>query len=212
VGEALVLVKNLRKSFGEPILSGISLEVREGEVVGIVGPNGTGKSTLVKIIAGVEKPDSGEVILNGTLAVAYQEDYLLPWKRIRDNVCLPLKFRGGECSVEELAEKLGLMPYLDLYPKEVSGGNRRKAAILRAILMDADVTVLDEPFTGLDTASIEALLSLISELKGRGKAFIVVSHQLDELFRIADRVYVLSGRPAVVKKVLGRGELGEGAV
>nr|WP_245250326.1 ATP-binding cassette domain-containing protein [Thermococcus stetteri] len=206
------MVKNLRKSFGEPILGGISLEVRKGEVVGIVGPNGTGKSTLVKIIAGVEKPDSGEVILKGTLAVAYQEDYLLPWKRVRDNVCLPLKFRGKECSPEELAERLGLRPYLDLYPKEVSGGNRRKAAILRAILMDADVTVLDEPFTGLDTASIKALLALVSELKGKGKAFLIVSHQLDELFRIADRVYVLSGRPAAVKKVLEGKELGKGAV
>ncbi|ASJ02014.1 hypothetical protein A3L09_01410 [Thermococcus profundus] len=205
-------MKNLRKSFGELILSGISLEVKRGEVVGIVGPNGTGKSTLVKIIAGVEKPDSGEVILRGTLAVAYQEDYLLPWKRIRENVCLPLKFRGRDCSPEELAERLGLKGYLDLYPKEVSGGNRRKAAILRAILMDADVTVLDEPFTGLDTASIEALLALISELKGRGNAFLIVSHQLDELFRVADRVYVLSGRPALVKKVLGREELGKGAV
>ena len=212
MGEALVLVRNLKKSFGEPILGGVNLKVGKGEVVGIVGPNGTGKSTLVKILADVEKPDYGEVSIRGTLAVVYQEDYLLPWKRIRDNVCLPLKFRGKECSPEELAERLGLKPYLDLYPKEVSGGNRRKAAILRAILMDADVTVFDEPFTGLDADSIESLLSLISELKEMGKAFLIVSHQLDELFRIADRVYVLSGRPAVVKKVLRREELGKGAV
>jgi len=212
VGEALVLVRDLKKSFGEPILGGVSLEVGRGEVVGIVGPNGTGKSTLVKILAGVERPDSGEVSIRGTLAVAYQEDYLLPWKRIRENVCLPLRFRGKECSPKELAERLGLKPYLDLYPKEVSGGNRRKAAILRAMLMDADVTVFDEPFTGLDADSIEALLSLISGLKKRGKAFLIVSHQLDELFRIADRVYVLSGRPAVVKKVLRREDLGKGAV
>ncbi|AMQ19354.1 P-loop NTPase family protein [Thermococcus peptonophilus] len=104
------------------------------------------------------------------------------------------------------------LEYLGLYPKEVSGGNRRKVAILGAILMDADVTVLNEPFTGLDSDSIEALLALISELKDKGKAFMIVSHQLDELFRIADRVYVLSGRPAIVKKVIGREEIGKGAV
>nr|WP_240922753.1 ATP-binding cassette domain-containing protein [Thermococcus sp. Bubb.Bath] len=209
------MVKNLKKSFGEPILGGVSLEVRKGEVIGIVGPNGTGKSTLVKILAGAERPDSGEIIIGGTLAVAYQEDYLLPWKRIRDNVCLPLKFKGEGCSpeeLEELAERLGLIPYLNLYPKEVSGGTRRKAAILRAVLMDADVTVLDEPFTGLDTDSVGELLSLIDELRERGKTFIVVSHQLEELFRIADRVYVLSGRPAVVKKTIGREERGKGAL
>ncbi len=213
MGEALVLVRDLEKSFnGEEILGGISLEAKGGEVVGIVGPNGTGKSTLVRILAGVERPDSGEVSVKGKLSVVYQEDYLLPWKRLRDNLCLGPRFHGRECDPVAIAKKLGIEGFLDLYPKEVSGGTRRKAAIARALLLDFDVLILDEPFTGLDTESKDTLLSIVGELSKTGKAVIIVSHQLEELFRVAHRVYVLHGRPAKVKKILRREELGKGAV
>jgi len=208
MGERLVLVKNLRKSFNELILDEVSLEVRAGEVVGLIGPNGTGKSTLVKILAGVIEPDSGEVFVKNP-SVLYQEDYLLPWKRLRDNVCLPARFRGRKCRLEYV-ERLGLENYLDLYPKEVSGGTRRKASILRALLMDFDVLILDEPFTGLDARSKEELLSIIRELANSGKGVLVVSHQLEELFKVADRVYLIGGRPAKIKKILRREELGKG--
>ena len=213
MGEALVLVRDLEKSFnGEKILGGISLEAKRDEVVGIVGPNGTGKSTLVKILAGVEKPDSGEISVRGNLSVVYQEDYLLPWKRLHDNICLSPRFHGGECDPVTVAKRLGIEEFLERYPKEVSGGTRRKAAIARALLLDFDVLILDEPFTGLDTESKDTLLSIVGELSKTGKAVIIVSHQLEELFRVVDRVYVLRGRPAVVKKILRREELGEGAV
>ncbi|WP_456422473.1 ATP-binding cassette domain-containing protein [Thermococcus sp.] len=209
MGEKLVLVRDLRKSFDEPVLGGVSLEVEAGEVVGLIGPNGTGKSTLVKILAGVEGPDSGEVLVKNP-SVLYQEDYLLPWKRLRDNVCLWSKFRGKKCELK-YAERLGLGDYLNLYPKQVSGGTRRKAAILRALLMDFDVLILDEPFTGLDKGSKKELLSIIRELANSGKGVLVVSHQLEELFKVADRVYLIGGRPAKIRKILRRGEL-EGAV
>jgi NitT/TauT family transport system ATP-binding protein len=94
----------------------------------------------------------------------------------------------------------------------VSGGTRRKAAILRALLMDFDVLILDEPFTGLDGKSKEELLSIIKELANSGKSVLVVSHQLGELFRVAERVYMIGGRPARIKRVLGREELGTGAL
>ncbi|WP_456369261.1 ATP-binding cassette domain-containing protein [Thermococcus sp.] len=212
MGETLVLVRNLEKSFnGEKILGGIDLDVERGEVVGIVGPNGTGKSTLVKILVGVEKPDSGEVSVSGSLSVVYQEDYLLPWKKLYDNICLGLRFKGKECKPVAIAEKLGIEGFLERYPKEVSGGTRRKAAIARALLLDFDVLILDEPFTGLDENSKETLISIIMELANSGKAVLVVSHQLEELFRVAHRVYVLGGRPATVKKILRREALGKGA-
>ncbi|MDV3103900.1 ATP-binding cassette domain-containing protein [Thermococcus waiotapuensis] len=213
MGEALVLVRNLEKSFsGEKILGGITLEANRGEVVGIVGPNGTGKSTLVKILAGVERPDSGEALVRGKLSLVYQEDYLLPWKRLRDNLCLGLRFRGGDCDSLPIAKRLMIDRFLDKYPKEVSGGTRRKAAIARALLFDFDVLILDEPLTGLDTESKDTLLSIIEELAESGKAVLIVSHQLEELFRVAHRVYVLNGRPAIVTKVLRKEELGKGAV
>ncbi|WP_456367011.1 ATP-binding cassette domain-containing protein [Thermococcus sp.] len=206
-------MRNLEKSFnGEKILERINLEVKRGEVVGLVGPNGTGKSTLVKILAGVERPDSGEVSVRGNLSVVYQEDYLLPWKRLRDNICLGLKFGGKRCDPLEVSKRLGIEGFLEKYPKEVSGGTRRKAAVARALLLDFDVLILDEPFTALDQDSKESLLSIIRELANSGKAVLVVSHQLEELFRVADRVYVLGGRPAKVKKVLGREGLGKGAL
>jgi len=209
MGEKLVLVKNLRKSFNEPILGGVSLEVNRGEVVGLIGPNGTGKSTLVKILAGVEEPDSGEVLVRKP-SVLYQEDYLLPWKRLRENICLWSKFRGKKCDLKYV-ERLGLENYLNLYPKQVSGGTRRKAAIARALNMDFDVLILDEPFTGLDSRSKEELLSIVKELATSGKGVLVVSHQLEELFKVADRVYLIGGRPAKMRRVLGREEL-EGAL
>ena len=213
MGEALVLVSDLEKSFnGEKILGGISLEMEKGEIVGLVGPNGTGKSTLVKILAGVERQDSGEVSVRGNLSVVYQEDYLLPWKRLKDNICLGLKFRGKNCDPSGIAKMLGIEEFLDKYPKEVSGGTRRKAAIARALLLDFDVLILDEPFTGLDENSRGTLISMIIELANSGKAVLVVSHQLEELFKVAEKVYVLSGRPAEVKKVLRRDELGKGAL
>ena len=213
MGETLVLVKNLEKLFnGEKILGGISLKARRGEVVGIVGPNGTGKSTLVKILAGVERPDSGEVLINGNISAVYQEDYLLPWKKLHDNLCLGLKFKRRECNPLTVARKLGIEAFLDKYPKEVSGGTRRKAAIARALLLDFDVLILDEPFTGLDTESKDTLLSIVGELSKESRAVIIVSHQFEELFRVASRVYVLQGRPAKIKKVLRREELGEGTV
>lgn len=212
MGETLVLVRNLEKSFnGEKILGGIDLDVEGGEVVGIVGPNGTGKSTLVKILVGVEKPDSGEVSVSGNISVVCQEDYLLPWKRLRDNICLGLRFKGKECNPSKVAKRLGIEGFLERYPKEVSGGTRRKASIARALLLDFDVLILDEPFTGLDEKSKETLISIIMELANSGKAVLVVSHQLEELFRVAHRVYVLGGRPATVKKILRREELGKGA-
>ncbi|WP_297503937.1 ATP-binding cassette domain-containing protein [Thermococcus sp.] len=213
MGETLVLVKNLEKSFnGEKILGGISLKVERGEVVGIVGPNGTGKSTLVKILAEAERPDLGEVSIKGRLSVLYQEDYLLPWKKLRDNLCLGLKLMGRECNPIVFARKLGIDKFLERYPKEVSGGTRRKAAIVRALLPDVDVLVLDEPFTGLDTESKDTLLSIVGEFAKANKAVLIVSHQLEELFRVVDRVYVLRGRPAEVKKVLRREEIGKGTV
>jgi len=209
MGEKLVLVKNLRKSFNEPILGGVSLEVNRGEVVGLIGPNGTGKSTLVRILAGVEEPDSGEVLVRKP-SVLYQEDYLLPWKRLRENICLWSKFRGKNCDLK-YAGRLGLENYLNLYPKQVSGGTRRKAAIARALSMDFDVLILDEPFTGLDKGSKKELLSIIKELANSGKGVLVVSHQLEELFKVADRVYLIGGRPAKIRKILRREEL-EGAL
>lgn len=203
-----ILVEDVRKSYGGVlVLDGVSLHAGEGEIVGVVGPNGAGKTTLLKIIAGIEDADSGRVRVRGNVGYVPQDPLLLPWKRLRGNIELGLVFRGipreeARRRALDAARLLGIEEYLDYYPRQVSGGTARKASIARALALDPDVLLLDEPFTGLDLASTEALVKSLEELARRGYTMIIVSHQLDELVRLADRVYVLTPRPARVKWTL----------
>lgn len=203
--ETVLRVSGLRKSFGGvPVLDRIDLEVSEGEAVGLVGPNGSGKTTLIRCVSGLLEPDSGAVEVRGTLGVVFQEDLLLPWKTIYENVELGLRFRGvpeGERrrAVFEAAETLGISEYLGMYPRQVSGGTARKAAIARALVLGPDLLLLDEPFSGLDLGARSALSEALREIRGRGTAMLVVSHQIGDLVGVADRVYAVTPRPARVR-------------
>ncbi len=195
-------LERVSKSFrGELVVSGISLSVRGGEIHGIVGPNGAGKTTLVRIAAGLIPPDEGVVRREGSLGYVPQDNLLLPWMRLWENIGFGLLLRGRKREevrreVEKLAPGLGLTEHLDKYPRHVSGGTARKAAIARALVLDPDIVLMDEPYTGLDPASLEALQATIRGLKRRGKAVVIVSHQVAELVEVADIVHVVSGRPA----------------
>ena len=203
-----VLVEGVRKSYDDVlVLDGVSLHAGEGEIVGVVGPNGAGKTTLLKIIAGIEEADSGRVQVRGSVGYVPQDPLLLPWKKLRGNIELGLVFRGvpreeARRRALEAARLLGIEEYLDYYPRQVSGGTARKASIARALALDPDVLLLDEPFTGLDLASTEALIKSLEGLARKGYTMVIVSHQLDELVRLADRVYVLTPRPSRVKWTL----------
>ena len=207
--EAVIHVRNLVKYYGkELVLDSVSLEVYKGESIGIVGPNGAGKSTLLKIIAGIEPYDGGELAVKGRIGFVPQETILLPWRTLRSNILLAAKLRRiprdeADEKLERAARILGISEYLDYYPGQVSGGTARKAQILMALIVNPDILLLDEPFTGLDADAIEALQSTLRELRETFELTVVtVSHMIDELMALSDRIYVLTHKPARVKQVI----------
>ncbi len=203
--EVAVVVKDVWKSFnGVTVLAGVNITADWGEVVGVVGPNGCGKTTLLRIIAGLLKPDRGLVRVRGRVGMVFQETLLLPWKKIRDNIALGLRYRGLRGpklweTVTRVAKLLGVEEFLDHYPLEVSGGIARRTAIARILALNPQILLLDEPFTGLDMESRRSLGETIRRLASEGRCIIVVDHHVESLAPIADRVYVLSPPPARVK-------------
>ena len=205
----MIRIESVTKRFGgELVLNGVSVAVNRGEVVGVVGPNGCGKTTLLRIIAGIERPDEGTVEVRGRIGLVPQDDILLPWATLESNIGLGLKFRGvgGDelrRRVREVSRLLGIEEHLYKYPRQVSGGTARKASIARALVLEPDVLLLDEPYTGLDAFSISSLQTILKKLNREyGVTMLVVSHQLGELTSIADRIYVLSHKPSRVKAII----------
>lgn len=198
---------------GQTILEKMNMEVNQGEFVSILGPSGCGKSTLLNIMAGLIKADSGQVYVDEELVrgisehFAYmpQQDLLFPWKTILDNVCLYGRIHGDMKKTKQQAlinfKKFGLAGYENKYPAQLSGGMRQRAAFLRTALCKADILLLDEPFGALDVITRgdmqDWLLNIREEL---GRTMILVTHDIDEAIYLSDRVLVLSGKPASVKK------------
>ncbi len=207
--ETIIRVRNLVKRYREDlVLDHITLEVRKGESIGIVGPNGAGKSTFLRVLAGIEPYDSGTVEVDGSIGFVPQETILLPWRTLKGNILLAAKIRGieryvAERILEENAEILAISGYLDMYPSQVSGGTARKAQILMALVLDPDILLLDEPFTGLDMETIESFQAQIKELKeAHNLTIITVSHMMDELMEISDRLIMFTHKPARIKRIL----------
>ncbi len=207
----MIRVVGIVKRFGEElVLDRVSIEVGNGEIVGLVGPNGCGKTTLLRILSGLETPEGGTVEINGKIGYVPQDDILLPWLSLKNNIALGLRFRGvshrgREDKVYEAATFLGITEYLNKYPRHVSGGTARKASIARALVLEPDILLLDEPYSGLDISSIDSLQSILTRVsKVRGVSMLIVSHQIDELAQIANKIYSLSHKPSRVKSCLYR--------
>ncbi|MCA0754707.1 ABC transporter ATP-binding protein [Paenibacillus sp. N4] len=190
-----------------PVLSGVSLDVRAGEFVSVVGASGSGKSTLFKLIAGLLEPDCGEIRLRGAKAggrlgkVSYmpQKDLLLPWRTVLANCLLPLEIARSrtEPAKREITARLkdfGLAGLEHAYPDELSGGMRQRVAFLRTIAGGQELLLLDEPFGALDAMTKRDmqrwLLGLWSEL---GKTVLFITHDLEEALLLSDRIYMMSG-------------------
>ena len=201
-----------------PVLDGLDLSVPEGEFASVVGPSGCGKSTLTRLIAGLMKPDTGEVWLHGervasprkTVGMAFQNPVLLEWRSILDNVILPLEIvapkmprDAREARARELLEMVGLKGFEAKRPSELSGGMRQRASLCRAIVHRPQVLIMDEPFGALDNFTREDLWQTMRDLRAAEPfTCVLITHDLRESVFLGDQVVVLSGRPARTQFVL----------
>jgi len=193
-------------------LDGLSLTVGRGEVVALIGPNGCGKSTFLRVAAGLLAPSSGSVALDeepirgpdSRIGLVFQEPRLLPWRTVADNVAWPLELAGRPRTevasrVGELLALVGLEGAGALRPVQLSGGMRQRAAIARSLALAPDVLLLDEPFSALDALTRERFnLEMLRLQERTATTVLIVTHSIPEAILIADRVVVLSARPARV--------------
>jgi NitT/TauT family transport system ATP-binding protein len=196
-----VLVETLRS---------FSLEVIEGETLAIVGPSGCGKTTILKIIGGLLVPTRGQVVvarlsplqsrLKRTSSFMFQQPVLLPWLTVRENVQLPGSISGNTEALEKadsLIELVGLRGFENAYPRQLSGGMQSRASLARALSLNPEILLMDEPFGALDDMTREAMQDeSLKILKTSQKTVILVTHSIDEAIYMSDRVIVLSNRPA----------------
>lgn len=204
-------VTGLTKQFDGPsgsieAIARLDLVVRDGEFVTIVGPSGCGKSTLLRILAGIDQPSSGSIsVLNRRripTATVFQGVSLFPWSRVEENVAYPLWAAGaGKRERREAAhaalERVGLAQFARAYPAQLSEGMRQRVAIARALVADADVLLMDEPFSALDEPTRLLLQEELQQLlAASGQTVIFVTHSIDEAVLLGDRVLVLSARPS----------------
>jgi NitT/TauT family transport system ATP-binding protein len=201
-----------------PVLDNLNLSVPEGEFAAVVGPSGCGKSTLTRLVAGLMKPDRGEVWLHGelvksprkTVGMAFQNPVLLEWRTILQNVMLPLEIVAPQMAQKdrvaratELLALVGLTGFGDKRPSELSGGMRQRASLCRAIVHKPDVLIMDEPFGALDAFTREDLWQTMRDLRAKESfTCVLITHDLRESVFLGDQVIVLSGRPAHTQYVL----------
>jgi phospholipid/cholesterol/gamma-HCH transport system ATP-binding protein len=216
--DILVQVRGVDFSYGaREVLRGVDLDIRRGRITALVGPSGSGKSTLLKILGGQLRPASGTVRFDGVdvhalgrnelyrlrkrMGMMFQAQALLTDLSVFDNVAFPLREHTSlpAALIRDIVlmklEAVGLRGARDLFPEQLSGGMSRRVALARAIAMDPDLAMYDEPFAGMDPITLGVLMRLIRTLNDSlGLASIVVSHSVDEVLSIADDVYVLADR------------------
>ena len=201
-----------------PVLDNLNVSVPEGEFAAVVGPSGCGKSTLTRLVAGLMKPDKGEVWLHGervtsprkTVGMAFQNPVMLEWRTILENVILPLEIvaprmtqRDRVARAMHLLEMVGLNGFEGKRPSQLSGGMRQRASLCRAIVHKPDVLIMDEPFGALDAFTREDLWQTMRDLRAAEPfTCVLITHDLRESIYLGDQVFVLSGRPARTQMVL----------
>ena len=206
----MISVKNLKKSFGgNHVLRGIDTEIEKGDVLCIIGPSGSGKSTFLRCLNLLEKPDSGEIWLDGTeltdkkcninaqrmkMGMVFQQFNLFPHMSVLENLCCaPMMLKkvsreDAEAKAMALLERVGLADRADAYPAQLSGGQKQRIAIVRALCMEPEVMLFDEPTSALDPEMVGEVLDVMKELAKEGMTMIVVTHEMGFAREVAKRV------------------------
>jgi NitT/TauT family transport system ATP-binding protein len=210
-------VQGVYKSFGNlKVLENINLTIEKGEFAAIVGPSGCGKSTLLRMVAGLETPDEGAVQTDGELIrkpsprrmMIFQEHALYPWLTVGKNVEMGLELAGvakeeRRNKAENVLKTVGLEGFYDYYPSQLSGGMRQRVSIARALVMDPDILLLDEPYGALDAMTRLTMQNELLKLwEGSGKTMLLITHDIDEALYLADKVFVMSARPGKVVRTI----------
>lgn len=205
-------MKGIHKSFFDvkketKVLENLDLFLDKGEKIAIVGPSGCGKSTILNIISKLITPDSGNVDVLANVGYMFQSDNLLEWRTVYKNITLGLEIKGkvtkkDKEKIEELLRKYGLIEFKDKHPSELSGGMRQRVALIRTLVLDPDILLLDEPFSALDEQTKllvnEDIYKIVCDVE---KSVIMVTHDIAEAIAFSDRVLVLTKRPSSVKKI-----------
>jgi len=212
-------VREVSKRYAIPVLDAVSLEAKKGEFVCLLGPNGCGKTTLLRILGGIERPTAGEVRFDGRpleygragelhVGMVFQEDRLLPWKTLAENVALVLKARGLDqaerrATAERYLRFVGLTGFEAYYPNRVSGGMRQRAAIARALAIEPDLLLMDEPFGSLDAQNRRIMQAEVKRIWAEtGKTIVFVTHAIEEAVSIGTTLVMMSARPARVRELI----------
>lgn len=207
-------IKNVSAEYsGKQIITNVNFSVTDGEFVSILGESGSGKSTLLKVISGILPAARGEIFVDDEkvtkiskhFAYMPQDDLLLPWWNIMQNVSLAAKISGdlptAEKRATELLEEFGLAEYKNSYPKELSGGMRQRIAFLRTALSSADIWMLDEPFAALDVITRGELQDWLLDLRKKiSNTVLLVTHDIEEAIYLSDKIYIIRGTPSKIVK------------
>ena len=194
----------------------LSLEVPARQTLCIVGPSGCGKTTLLRCLAGLLEPTSGRVLLNGKrvvepspdVAMVFQHFGLFPWKNVRDNAAYGLKVKGipkaeWPARIQPYLELVGLTGFEDMYPYQLSGGMQQRAGLVRALAVNPQVLLMDEPFGALDAQTRELLQEELLRIMDRErKTMVFITHSIDEAIVLGDRIAVLSARPGRMRELI----------
>ncbi|MDA8073076.1 MAG: ABC transporter ATP-binding protein [Actinomycetota bacterium] len=222
MSQAQVSVRDVGKSFASRsgvavvALEQVSLEIPPGAFISVVGPSGCGKSTLLLAVAGLERPTSGSIWVEGEevkgpfprMGIAFQRDSLLEWRTVLDNILLQADLRGRARSshierAQHLLHMVGLEPFASHYPRELSGGMRQRVALCRALLHEPTLLLLDEPFGAVDALTREQLNVDVSSIcQVSDVTTMLVTHDINEAVFMADRVVVMTSRPGTVAGIV----------
>lgn len=220
MSETILEIKGVNRTYKDEdtlvnVLSDVNLTVKKGELVSIIGLSGCGKTTLLRLIAGLDKPQSGELLLNGeritkpspSRGYVFQKEGLFQWLTVEQNIAFGLKarrvYRENKSKVKEFISLIGLDGFEKSYPHQISGGMAQRVAIARALINDPDLLLLDEPMGALDSFTRADIQDKLLEIKKKENVtMILVTHDIDEAIYLSDRIIIMTPRPGRISEVL----------